>query len=143
MENSEVLRKAKNIIISSNANWILKNEDDDIITILYQKDWEKASCWTTCCLWCLFWPAWIMYAIMWGSNGVKKQINLHLNNWDITITWDSKFIIDIFELLKRSEVENYVKENEELKKARKSKLIWNILIWLIILFILIIIISNK
>lgn len=143
MENNDILKKAKNIIISSNENWILKNEDNDIVSILYKKEWEKASCWTTCCLWCLFWPAWLIYAILWWSNAIKKQINLHLYEWFITISWDSKFIIDVFNLLKKSEIRDYIKENDDLEKAKKSKLIWNFLILIVIILIIIIIVTNK
>jgi len=143
MENNDILKKAKNIIISSNENWILKNEDNDIVSILYKKDWEKASCSTSCCLWCLFWPAWIMYAILWWNNAIKKQINLHLSEWYITITWDSEYIINVFNLLKNSEISDYVKENNDLEKARKSKLMWYIFISILIILIIIIIVSNK
>ena len=141
MNDIDKLKKAKNIIISSDANWLLKNEDVDIITIMYHKEWEKASCWTACCLWCLFLPAWLIYAIIWWNSAVKKQVNLHLTEWNITLSWDSNFIIKVYNLLKKSEIWNYVKENENLIKARKSKLISNILIAVLIIFVLIILVN--
>jgi hypothetical protein len=117
----------------SDENWIVRNEENDVINFIYSKEWEKASCWTSCCLGCFFLPAWIIYAILWWKSSVKKQINIHSEDWDITITWDSSFIIKVFNILSDSEVWNLVKENEALIKARKTKMIMNILIVLLVI----------
>lgn len=137
-----ILKKAKNIVLSSNENWLLKNEDDDIVNLIYKKDWEKAWCWTSCCLWCIFLPMWIIYAILWGTNAIKKQVNIHIFNWELTISWDSSLIINVYNLLKNSEVWFYLKENDEIIKAKKSKYISYVILFILIILLLIII-SNP
>lgn len=143
MENNlNILKKAKNIILLSDENWIIRNEDESMVNLLYKKEWDKASCSTSCCLWCFFLPAWIIYAILWWTKSVKKQVNIHESNREITITWDSNFIIKVFNLLKASEIWNTVKENDAIIKARKSQKISNILIIIFVLLIIFIIFSS-
>lgn len=141
-EWKSILKQAKNIVLLSNENWVVRNEDENMINLLYKKDWEKASCWVSCCLWCIFLPVWIIYALLWWKNAEKKQVNIHESNWQITVTWDSIFLVKVYELLKKSEIWFNVKENEALINARKSKMISNVLI-LIFIIALIFIIVNK
>ncbi|MFK7780580.1 MAG: hypothetical protein QM490_05610 [Candidatus Gracilibacteria bacterium] len=140
--NSNILKKAKNIVLLSNENWIVRNEESDIVNLLYKKEGEKASCGTSCCLGCFFLPVGIIYAILGGKNAVKKQVNVHEMNGEITITGDSTFLIKIYELLKKSEIGYNVKENDALIKARKSKMISNILIVILIITIILIIVNS-
>lgn len=147
MENNSNndLKNAKSIILSSNVNWIVRNEESDIINLVYNENWEKASCCTSCCLGVFFMPIWIIYAILWWKKGIKKQINIHYINGEITLSWDPQFLIKIFNLLKKSEIWINLKENENLIKAKKSEIIKNIIIviWIILLFLILLNIDKN
>ncbi len=119
-EENKILNNAKNIILESSSKWNIRNEDKNTLHIMYVEKAEKASCWTSCCLTCLTWPFWILYAILWWKRGKEKQVSIKVIDNKVIINWDPYYMLKIYKLLKKSWIEiNYT---DELKRAKKYSL---------------------
>ena len=135
--DSKILKRAKQIVLNTSANWQIRDVEEDSIHMIYNKDGKKASCGTSCCLGIIFLPLGIFYAILWWSNWEKAQINLKSVDNQIQISWDPKYVVKIFNTLQKSDIWEYLEETEEIRKAKKSILITQIIFVCIIILLFI------
>lgn len=139
---SDLLKRAKAIILSSDVKWQVRDFDDDHLMLIYVEEAKKADCWTSCCLWCLFFPVWIIYAILWWSNGSKKQLSIRLIDNELALDWDINSTLKAYKILKNSEIWDKIKETENIVKMEKTKNITTI-VWVVLIVIIILIIASS
>lgn len=138
--DSAILKKAKNIVLNSSTHWQVRDSESDSVSLVFNKEKEKASCGTSCCLMFILLPIGILYAILGWSKWEKGQVSINVV-WDnLELDWDTEFLLKAYHTLKKSEVWSQLVENEAVKKAIKTKQTSNIIIavCLILLFVLII-----
>ncbi|MDD5198155.1 MAG: hypothetical protein PHN60_04845 [Candidatus Gracilibacteria bacterium] len=139
---SDLLKRAKAIILSSDVKWQVRDFDDDHLMLIYVEEAKKADCGTSCCLGCLFFPVGIIYAILGGSNGSKKQLSIRLIDNELALDGDINSTLKAYKILKNSEIGDKIKETENIVKMEKTKNITTI-VWVVLIVIIILIIASS
>jgi len=116
-EENKILNDVKNIILESDTKWQLRNESNNTIIFLYVIKEEKASCWTACCLWCLFLPIGIIYALLWWKKWTEKQVSITIENNNIKLNWDPYYMVKAYDILVKKWYK--IEKTENLTKALK------------------------
>jgi hypothetical protein len=140
--SSNLIKRAKNIIISSDHKWQVRDMDDDFLNLIYVEESEKASCGTTCCLFFIFFPVALLYAIMGWKNGSKQQVTIREIDGMLEVDGDIKVAIWVYDMLCDSEIGEEVRETETMLEMKKTRLYWYIAI-AVLIFLVIIIISAQ
>lgn len=115
------IEKIKNYILSLDTKFQLRSESQQSVNFLYVKKDEKADCGSACCLWCLFLPFWIIYALLWWKKWHERQVNISINEWKILITWDMYYVLRIYDKLKKTEYWDDLLDTQEILKWKKMR----------------------
>ncbi len=133
MTHSEMFKIIQSEVLSLGADWSIRHSDDDTLYFAY----AGKSGLATCCLFFIFWPIALIYALM-GISGGKAMVNGKLVGDKIHVSGNPTYTITVYNKLRSNpQIGKHVEQTKFIIQILQGRRIAHVVTVLVILMIIV------